>query len=105
MSIDRRRLLTLLGASGAAAGLSTVAGGIAAAQPSPSAPPPDSGTGAVPEVQPEIPPPADWRAVAEDVRNEVRGAWRSYVDRAFGHDQIKPVSGGFEEFFVPDHPV
>jgi mannosyl-oligosaccharide alpha-1,2-mannosidase len=103
--MPRRRLLTLLGSTDAAAGLTVAAAGMASAQPSPSAPPPDSGTGAVPEAQPEIPPPASWRAVAEDVRNEVRGAWRSYVDRAFGHDQIKPVSGGFEEFFVPDHPV
>ena len=26
-------------------------------------------------------------------------AWHQYMERAFGHDQIKPVSGGFEEFF------
>jgi mannosyl-oligosaccharide alpha-1,2-mannosidase len=99
--VTRRSLLTLLGASG----LTVVAPRIATAQPSPSAPPPDAGTGAVPDVRPDVPPPASWRAVAEDVRNETRGAWRSYVDKAFGHDQIKPVSGGFEEFFVADHPV
>ena len=31
-------------------------------------------------------------------------AWRNYVERAFGHDQIKPVSGGAEPFFFPDGP-
>src|SRR6266545_531553 len=39
------------------------------------------------------------------MRNETRFAWRSYVARAFGHDQIRPVSGGFVEFFVPGHPM
>lgn len=41
----------------------------------------------------------DWRDLANDVRAEMRWAWRHYVERAFGHDQIKPVSGGAEEFF------
>ncbi len=39
------------------------------------------------------------------MRNETRFAWRNYVARAFGHDQIRPVSGGFVEFFVPGHPM
>lgn len=104
--LPRRRLLTLLGATGAAAGLTSVTGRSATAQPSPSAPlPPGSGTAAVPGPQAEIAPPASWQEVAEDVRRETRFAWRSYVDRAFGHDQIKPVSGGFEEFFVPGQPM
>ncbi len=77
--VSRRRLLTLLGTS---AGL-VVAGRPASAQPAIQA----------------------WRDVAQDVRNEVRFAWRNYVARAFGHDQIKPVSGGFEEFFVPGRPM
>ncbi len=77
--VSRRRLLTLLGAS---AGLA-VAGRPAAADPSIQA----------------------WPDVAQDVRNEVRFAWRNYVARAFGHDQIKPVSGGFEEFFVAGRPM
>jgi mannosyl-oligosaccharide alpha-1,2-mannosidase len=46
-------------------------------------------------------PSGSWQALANDVRRETRWAWRSYVDRAFGHDQIKPVSGGYEEFFAP----
>src|SRR5262249_55298712 len=41
----------------------------------------------------------DWEALAEDVKSEMRWAWKNYAERAFGHDQIKPVSGGHEEFF------
>jgi len=32
-------------------------------------------------------------------------AWRGYKARAWGHDQVKPVSGGYEEFFFPGHPM
>jgi mannosyl-oligosaccharide alpha-1,2-mannosidase len=81
-SLHRRRFLGLLGA---AAGLGA-AGVITAPRASAA-------------------PASSWRPVAEDVRGQTRWAWRNYVAKAFGHDQIKPVSGGFEEFFVPDHPV
>jgi mannosyl-oligosaccharide alpha-1,2-mannosidase len=102
MTMPRRGMLTLLGA----AGLTTLAGRVAAAEPSPSAPPPvGPGSVTTPDPGPETTPPDSWREVAEDVRRETRFAWRSYVDRAFGHDQIKPVSGGFEEFFVDGHPM
>ncbi|HTT84889.1 MAG TPA: glycoside hydrolase family 47 protein, partial [Rhizomicrobium sp.] len=46
----------------------------------------------------------DWPALARDVRGEMAWAWRNYVELAFGHDQIRPVSGGVEEFFFPDGP-
>jgi mannosyl-oligosaccharide alpha-1,2-mannosidase len=46
----------------------------------------------------------DWRAAAKDVRGEMAWAWAGYVERAFGHDQIKPVSGGHESFFFPAGP-
>lgn len=49
-------------------------------------------------------PDADWHALAQDVRAEMAWAWRNYVELAFGHDQIKPVSGGAEEFFFPNGP-
>ncbi|PWK89377.1 mannosyl-oligosaccharide alpha-1,2-mannosidase [Lentzea atacamensis] len=100
--LPRRSVLGLLGAAGLAG-----VPGVAAAQPSPSAPPPGAEAGAAPSVGATAlaPPPGGWRRVAEDVRNETRWAWRSYVERAFGHDQIKPVSGGHEEFFVPGHPM
>ena len=46
----------------------------------------------------------DWHSVAQSVRAEMAWAWRNYVERVFGHDQIKPVSGGAEEFFFPNGP-
>ena len=46
----------------------------------------------------------DWRPVAQEIREAMTWAWDGYVDRAFGHDQVKPVSGGHEEFFFPDGP-
>jgi len=50
------------------------------------------------------PAATDWHTLAQDVRAEMAWAWRNYVERAFGHDQIKPVSGGAEQFFFPDGP-
>ena len=46
----------------------------------------------------------DWSRLAQDVRAEMAWAWRNYVELAFGHDQIKPASGGVEEFFFPNGP-
>src|SRR5262249_33732925 len=45
----------------------------------------------------------DWRALAEDVRSEMRWAWRNYRERAWGKDQIKPISGASESFPRKDH--
>lgn len=45
----------------------------------------------------------DWRAFGEDVRGEMRWAWRQYREHAWGKDQIKPLSGGFESFPLKDH--
>jgi mannosyl-oligosaccharide alpha-1,2-mannosidase len=45
----------------------------------------------------------EWRALAEDVRREMRWAWGQYRDRAWGKDQIKPISGGSESFPLKDH--
>jgi mannosyl-oligosaccharide alpha-1,2-mannosidase len=45
----------------------------------------------------------DWRALGEDVRREMRWAWRQYRERAWGKDQIKPLSGGTESFPLKDH--
>ena len=81
-SLHRRRFLGLLGAAAGLGATGVVSAPDALAAPAPS-----------------------WRAVADDVRRETRWAWRNYVAKAFGHDQIKPVSGGFEEFFAPGHPV
>src|SRR5215469_13479170 len=45
-----------------------------------------------------------WRPLAEDVRANYQWAWRNYVELCFGQDQIKPVSGGAENFFFPGGP-
>ena len=45
-----------------------------------------------------------WKSLAADVRAEMAWAWRNYVERCFGQDQIKPVSGGAEAFFFPKGP-
>ena len=45
----------------------------------------------------------DWGALGEDVRNEMRWSWRNYREHAWGKDQIKPISGGFESFPLKDH--
>ena len=40
----------------------------------------------------------DWRALGRDVRSEMRWAWRQYRERAWGKDEIKPISGTFSSF-------
>jgi mannosyl-oligosaccharide alpha-1,2-mannosidase len=63
------------------------------------------GAGAVALALPSIgaPPNSDnWPALAKDVRNEMLSAWRNYRERAWGKDQIKPISGGFESFPLKD---
>ena len=51
-----------------------------------------------------LPLPAEakenWRALGEDVRNEMRWAWGHYRERAWGKDQIMPISGGSESFSI-----
>jgi len=46
---------------------------------------------------------SDWRALGEDVRSEMSWAWRQYREHAWGKDQIKPISGGFESFPLKNH--
>ena len=48
--------------------------------------------------------PTDWHALADDVRMQMQWAWHNYSDRCFGQDQIRPVSGGAEAFFLPKGP-
>jgi mannosyl-oligosaccharide alpha-1,2-mannosidase len=40
----------------------------------------------------------DWAALGEEVRAEMAWAFGQYRERAWGKDQIKPISGGFESF-------
>jgi mannosyl-oligosaccharide alpha-1,2-mannosidase len=43
-------------------------------------------------------PVAEWKALGEDVKAEMSWAWDNYRQRAWGKDEIKPVSGGFSSF-------
>jgi mannosyl-oligosaccharide alpha-1,2-mannosidase len=52
---------------------------------------------------PAIGKSVDWRGLADDVRAEMRWAWHNYREHAWGKDQIKPISGGFESFPLKDH--
>jgi len=45
-----------------------------------------------------------WKTLAADVRAQMKWAWQGYVERCFGQDQIKPVSGGADAFFFPKGP-
>src|SRR5690606_16298393 len=42
----------------------------------------------------------DWAELAADVRAEFKWAWGHYVDRAWGKDEINPVSGTSQSFFI-----
>ena len=81
-ALPRRGFLGLLGAAGAVAGFGAVGAPSALAAPRP-----------------------DLADLAGDVRAETQWAWQHDVAKAFGRDQIKPVSGGAEDFFAPGHPV
>src|ERR1700733_14379221 len=62
-----------------------------------------SSLGLLASISPEAfaaPASFDWHMLAMEVRAEMAWAWRNYVELAFGHDQIKPVSGGAEEFLL-----
>ncbi|MGE5063843.1 MAG: glycoside hydrolase family 47 protein [Myxococcales bacterium] len=48
-------------------------------------------------------PGQDWRSLGEDVRRQMRWAWEQYRQRAWGKDQIKPISGGSESFPLKEH--
>ena len=71
---------TLLAAAAAAAAGAAAASGPAAARPR---------TG--------------WRALADEVREEMRWAWSQYREHAWGKDEIKPISGGASSFPLKDH--
>ena len=40
----------------------------------------------------------DWPALADDVKAEMRWAWRQYREHAWGKDELLPVSGGAKSF-------
>jgi mannosyl-oligosaccharide alpha-1,2-mannosidase len=45
------------------------------------------------------------RAAADEVKAEFLHGWLGYRARAWGHDELLPVSGGSREFFLPKHSV
>ncbi len=47
----------------------------------------------------------NWAALAADVRSEFQWAWRGYVARAWGKDEINPVSGTSRSFFIEGHDL
>ncbi|KRA69668.1 alpha-mannosidase [Caulobacter sp. Root656] len=47
----------------------------------------------------------DWKALAADVRAEFQWAWQGYVAKAWGKDEINPVSGTSSSFFVEGHDL
>ena len=47
----------------------------------------------------------DWAALGADVRAEFKWAWDHYVDRAWGKDEINPVSGTAQSFFIEGHDL
>lgn len=46
---------------------------------------------------------ARWHALAQDVKAQMAWAWDCYRDRAWGKDEIKPVSGTFSSFPLKTH--
>ncbi len=45
----------------------------------------------------------DWPTLAGEVRESMRWAWKNYREKAWGKDQILPISGGAESFSIPGH--
>lgn len=47
----------------------------------------------------------DWAALGADVKSEFKWAWDHYVARAWGKDEINPVSGTSRSFFIQGHDL
>lgn len=47
----------------------------------------------------------DWEELGADVRAEFKCAWDHYVERAWGKDEINPVSGTSQSFFIEGHDL
>lgn len=54
---------------------------------------------------PPLAPPEDWAALAADVKAEFKWAWDHYVEKAWGKDEINPVSGTYQSFFIEGHDL
>ena len=47
----------------------------------------------------------DWAVLGADVKAEFKWAWDHYVERAWGKDEINPVSGTSQSFFIEGHDL
>jgi mannosyl-oligosaccharide alpha-1,2-mannosidase len=47
----------------------------------------------------------DWAALGADVKAEFKWAWDHYVEKAWGKDEINPVSGTSQSFFIEGHDL
>ncbi|CAN5132616.1 hypothetical protein BH10PSE1_BH10PSE1_06280 [soil metagenome] len=47
----------------------------------------------------------DWLALGADVKAEFKWAWDHYVAKAWGKDEINPVSGTSQSFFIEGHDL
>lgn len=52
---------------------------------------------------PGAPAYPDPRAIAREVRDEFAHAWNGYKQFAWGYDEVLPVSGKPQNFFLPEH--
>ncbi len=50
-------------------------------------------------------PSEDWAALGADVKAEFKWAWDHYVEKAWGKDEINPVSGTSQSFFIQGHDL
>ncbi|HJP74742.1 MAG TPA: glycoside hydrolase family 47 protein, partial [Pseudonocardiaceae bacterium] len=95
--LSRRSALTALAAAAGGIGLTGVLGGTANAATAPTAGFNYTANYATPA------PPA--KQAATQIRNEFLHCWNGYKKFAWGHDQVNPVSGTSNEFFVDGHPI
>lgn len=47
----------------------------------------------------------DWAALGADVKAEFKWTWDHYVEKAWGKDEINPVSGTSQSFFIEGHDL
>jgi len=62
-------------------------------------------TGAAALAGPALAQGEDWAALGADVKAQFKWAWDHYVARAWGRDEINPVSGTARSFFIEDHDL